>query len=192
MREDMYFDESDVVKIQKEESLSGFSDLELVRLSQNDIDAYRKRCVWICRSCGFRMPYLDSPLHRGEYDVHSMKCAKMMKKTNRSNYKVCNKFMVLKHLDDISFDSVYFNELFARYQDRLIHESRKSYSIDAPDEIYCFLLGTFTKIVGQFARDLFFQSKSDKWFSSFFWTSIQNRLADLQKTASYLKRTPSL
>jgi len=186
----MFFDQSDVVKIKKEESLSEFSDFELVRLSQNDIDMYRKRCVWICPSCGCRMPYLDSLLVCGEYYVHSMKCARMIKRSNKSDYKVCNKGMILKHLYDLSFDSIYFNELFARYQDRLIYESRKSHFIDAPDEVYCFLLGAFTKIVGKFAREKSFQSQSDKWFSSFFWTSIQHKLADLQKTASYLKRTP--
>jgi hypothetical protein len=98
--------------------------------------------------------------------------------------------MTLKRNDNKTFDSIYFEELFARYQDRLVKESLGSHLIDYPDEVYSFLICAFSKIVSQFARENNLSEKSDKWFSSFFWRSIQNKIADLQKTNNYAKRTP--
>jgi len=121
-----------------------------------------------------------------------MRCPQEVNRKNSSVISVCYKNMNLVHSLGYNLDSEYFNELFARYQDRLIFESKKSWAIDSPDEVYSILSSCFTKIVAQFARKKEFKSRTDKWFSSFFWSSIQNRIADLQKTRNYLKRTPPI
>ena len=182
----------DFLKIEKKEFLSDLSDLKLVRLFQKEVDEYRKTCWWVCPSCGCRVRYIDSLLLRGEYYVHVMRCPQETVKKRGVTFTLCKKNMNIIHPKGLRLDSVYFNDLFARYQDNLIYESKKSWAIDSPDEIYSMLSVAFSKIVAQFARDKEFKSKSDKWFSSFFWTSVQNKIADLQKTKNYLKRTPAI
>jgi hypothetical protein len=60
--------------------------------------------------------------------------------------------------------------------------------IDSVDEIYSFVAVQFFKIISQFARrDM--EETSDKWFSSFLWKAVQNRIFDLNKTNNYLKRS---
>jgi hypothetical protein len=182
----------DCLKIEKKDSFVDLSDLELVRLFQKDVDEYRRTCWWVCPSCGCRVRYLDSLLIRGNYYVHVMRCPQEEVKKRGTVFSLCKSNMNLYHPKGIHLDSVYFNELFARYQDTIIYESKKSWAIDSPDEIYSLLSVAFSKIVAQFARDKKFKSKTDKWFSSFFWSSIKNKIADLQKTKNYLKRTPAI
>lgn len=180
----------EVVKAKKHKSLSEYSDYDLVKLTQEDVDFYRSDCKWECKKCGCRFEYEDSLYLCGASYIHEMKCPNETKIKGR--FKKCKGKMFLIRTDNVPFDSPFFNELFARYQDRIIWESMKSHSVDYPDEIYSTLISSFLKIVLQFARDENFTSKSDKWFSSFFWRSVQNKIADMQKMNTYNKRCPTV
>jgi len=96
----------------------------------------------------------------------------------------------LDHKTDIQFCSVHFDSLFVKYSKRMVRESMGCGMIDAPSEVYSLLSSSFMKIVGMFDRNTGLTKTSDKWFSSFFWRAIQNKIADLNKTNNYIKRTP--
>jgi len=183
----------DIINLPKDPKMAHLSDLQLVRLAQKDVDNYRQECYWECVNTGLRISYLDSLLVMGRVYVHAARTADFphkLKDIPKEKRKKRSRYMVLKRGDNKEFDSLYFNDLFARYHSRLVTESIKSANIDSPDEVYTYLIGAFSKIVNQFARDKKFDEKSEKWFSSFFWRSIQNKIADLQKTNNYAKRSP--
>jgi len=186
----MTYGDFDVIKIKRDDKLSELGDYQLVKSTQKDVDKYRKECYWVCPECGYRIRYEHSLLMMGKYYVHEMRCPEEI--TRKKSFKECKCKMTLIRDDEKVFDSVYFNELFARYQNRIVWESRKSYAVDSPDEVYSMLVSSFLKISLQFARDRIFTSSSDKWFSSFFWRSVQNKIADLQKTNTYNKRCPTV
>lgn len=186
----MSYQDFDVIKITRDEKLVDYTDYRLVKLTQRDVDEYRSECYWQCPDCGYKIPYKHSLLITGKYYIHEMRCPD--ETYSGRSFKECKCKMILIREDDKGFDSVYFNELFARYQERIVWESKKSFAVDSPDEVYSTLTYAFLKIVLQFARDPNFTSKSDKWFSSFFWRSAQNKIADLQKTNTYNKRCPTV
>ena len=168
----------DVIKINTNLELKDIDDEVLVSLAQSDIDLYRHNCEWDCGNCGCVISYNASlAIYNTQY-IHNTKCPK------------CKKPMGLRHNKNEHFHSDHFTELFARYQNKMISESIRCSNIESPDEIYSILSGFFMKIVGKFARDSFFTKKSNKWFSSYFFTSIKNRIADIKKTQNYNKRTP--
>jgi len=185
--------EFDTIKIKRNSQLKGVEDYPLIKMAQEDIDKDRMKCYWLCSECGYIVEYKESLAVFDSYYIHELKCFNRLKKGRRGVIRhECKSKMILIRPDNKGFDSIYFNELFARYQDRLIWESKKSFLIDSPDEVYSFLSGYFSKIVSQFAREKSFSSKSNKWFSSFFWKSIQNKIADLRKTNNYNKRRPTV
>ena len=186
----MSYNKFDVVKAKKSDEFIDLNDHVLVQMTQRDVDEYRDKCFWICPKCGYRIKYITSLLISGKNYIHEMKCPDEIE--DSKTFARCKGKMILKRNDDLPFDSIYFNELFARYQDRIVWESMKSFAVDSPDEVYSTLIAAFLKIVLQFARDKSFTSKSDKWFSSFFWRSVQNKIADLQKTNTYNKRCPTV
>ena len=57
-------------------------------------------------------------------------------------------------------------------------------------QIYSYIISAFSKIVAQFNRNGNMKKVSNKWFSSFLWISINNKIADLVKTNNYNKRSP--
>jgi len=180
----MKHDFFEVTKQRTNNELSGFSDFELVKHAQKDIDRDRMDRMWRCSECKDEISYLDSLLIANKDYVHEFRCV-----NNNKSHK-CNKKMAFIAGDNQGLNSVYFDELFARYQDRMIKESMSG-NADSPDEIYSVLIMSFYKIVSQFARNTL-KEKSPKWFSSFFWRSIQNRLADIQKTNAYSVRSPQI
>jgi hypothetical protein len=188
----MIAEKFEVLKVKQNPKLEEYSDFKLVRLSQRDIDNFRKNCYWKCNICGKEINYLDSLLIRSSYYVHEMRCPEKKDQKRSKKEKSCNKKMKLIRRDGMVFSSIYFNELFARYQHRLIKESMDCSSIDYPDDVYSYLITAFSKIVPQFAREEELIERSDKWFSSFFWKSIQNKIADLNKTNNYSIRNPTI
>jgi len=184
--------EFDYLKIKKNKDLSNLSDFELVKLSQNDIDESRSKCYWKCpdKNCkGNDILYIHSLLENGVLYIHEKRCP--CKKMINKRKIICNKKMILCG-EEKPFDSIYFNELFARYQNYIVRESLNYKNIDSPDEIYCTLISSFFKTVFQFNRDIksTLSNTSEKWFYSFFLTSLKNKLADMQKTKNYNKRNP--
>ena len=178
-----------VIKIKKNDELIGHKDYDLVKLIQKDVDDYRKDCYWVCTDCGYEIKYRTSLLMMGKFYVHEMRCQREISKGKTT--RECKSKMHLHREDKKGFTSYYFDELFSRYQDKIVWESKKSHLIDHSDEVYSVLFSSFLKIVLQFDRNKDLSSKSDKWFSSFFWRSIQNKIADLQKTNTYNKRCPT-
>ena len=143
----------DTIKIKKNDQLKDFEDYSLIKRAQEDIDRYRMGCYWSCPKCEYVVEYSDSLVVFDSCYIHELKCFNKLKKGKKGIVRYeCKSKMKLIRPDEKVFDSIYFNELFARYQDRLIWESKKSYAIDSPDEVYCFLAGYFSKIVSQFAR----------------------------------------
>jgi hypothetical protein len=171
------------LEITKNDSLKDFSDLQLARLAQKDIDQYRRKCRWSCKTCGNTISYIDSLVIKGEAYVHEARCPGI-----KDNGKKCNRKMELIRKDDTKFDSIYFSELFSRYQNMMAKQGYKFQFIDSVDEIYSFVAVQFFKIISQFARREM-EETSEKWFSSFLWKSVQNRIFDLNKTNNYLKRS---
>lgn len=168
--------------------LKDHSDFDLVRLAQKDIDKFRNQCYWKCQQCGHELMSLDSLISFSEFYIHDIRCKNKIHR--KSRHKICNSKMNLVNIYGNKMDSIYFNELFSRYQKRLVQESAGCSSIDHPDEIYSSLVTCFLKIVAQFARNKNLKEVSEKWFSSFFWQSIQNKISDLKKTNNYAKRCP--
>ena len=181
-----------IIRVKKDEELSEYKDYDLVKLIQKDVDKYRNKCYWVCPSCGSKARYRTSLLVMGKFYVHEMKCQKEVPKGKGTKTKECKTKMNLLRDDGKILSSVYFDELFSRYQDKIVWESKKSHLIDHPDEVYSTLSSSFLKIVLQFDRKKNLNVKSDKWFSSFFWISVQNKIADLQKTNTYNKRCPTV
>lgn len=180
-----------VVKQKNNDLLSKFSDEELVELSQEDIDSYRMNCSWECSSCGHKIPYLHSLYDKGNVRyLHEYKCNNMIKKKRSS--KKCNTKMHLIHNENKELNSIYFDELFARFQNDMIRESANYDYHDSFEEVYSSLLQQFMKIVTMFNRDSGMKKTSDKWFRSFFWRSIKNRIVDIRKSESHSKRSPQI
>jgi hypothetical protein len=182
----------DYLRVKKNKDLQHMSDFELVRKSQDEVDKFRSKCYWKCSDpeCkGGTIKYIHSLIDSGSLYLHERRCQHVTKTDKRSI--ICNRKMILCG-DDRQFDSIYFTELFARFQNWMIKESLNYSNIDSSDEIYCILVESFSKSVFQFARGIHsdFSNKSDKWFSSYLWTSGKNRLADLKKTKNYNKRNP--
>ena len=100
--------------------------------------------------------------------------------------------MVLNRDDGKDFSSPYFNELYARYQDRIISEANRCKDIECPYEIYGILCGFFMKIAGKFNRNTNMVKTGERWFGSYFWRSIKNKVADIKKTKNYGKRAPGV
>ena len=150
------------------------------------VDMYRKDCDWVCGECGFTMSYIDSIIVREQPYVHEMRCIN----TVGEKGNICNRKMHLHKDDGSSFSSSSFDRLYRKYQKNMIKESVNSSSVDNPNEIYSHISSCFMKIVGMFNRVGNLTKKSDKWFSSFFWQSVQNKIADLKKTNNYRKRAP--
>lgn len=180
----------DYLNVKNSEELKNMTDFELVKLSQKDIDEYRADTYWECKECGCKISYKNSLLLTDSIYVNEMRCPNILK-TKKTYYK-CNKKMDLIKPDGSFLDSLYFNEIFARYQDKIIQKCNKGSYIKDPSDLYCDILLSFIKIVGQFDRDNTRKRKSQKWFSSFFWTSINNKMSDIIKTENYNKRSPTL
>lgn len=168
-----------VLKIKKNKLFEDYNDDQLVRLAQEDILKFRSNCDWYCDDCGCKVSYSKSLKDNQTNYVHDLKC------------EPCSKKMILRERNKKEFHSAHFNEIFARYQDMIIQHSVKSGKyIDSPDEVYSFLCSAFLKIVAMFDLDSSLKKTSEKWFSSFVWKSLRNKLFDLKKTNSYHKRTP--
>ena len=178
----------DYLKVKKNKKFKDEKDEDLVKLAQQDMDKYRMECDWSCPSCSKSVPYVDSLIISGESYIHEIRACNLNIECNSSDS--CKKKMDLKRNDNKGFQSEAFEELFARYQGWIIHESEKAKAIDSPEEIYGELCAAFSKIVGMFAREGDFSKTSEKWFSSFFYKSIQNKISDIQKTKNYQKRSP--
>ena len=100
--------------------------------------------------------------------------------------------MILKNDGGKKLDSIYFNELFFRYKDKMMSESRNYANIDSYEEIYSSLISLFIKVVGVFAREEKWEKTGNKWFSSFFWRAVKNKIIDIRKMRNYSKRSPSV
>jgi hypothetical protein len=179
-------DALDVLRIKQNEKLANISDEELVSFSQKEIDNFRFSCHWVCDKCNNKIKYKDSLEKNDEKYIHELKCYEVSQDIK------CRTPMKLIHNKNYDFNSVYFEELLARYQDRIIAEAMKCKAIEDPYEVYSIILGFFMKIVGKFARDEVLLKTSDKWFSTYFWVSIRNKTTDLRKSNNYIKRTPSV
>ena len=182
----------DYLRVKRNKDLKDITDFELVRKSQKEVDEFRSKCYWKCsdpKCKGGTIKYVHSLIDSGSLYLHERRCQYTTKTNKRS--VICNKKMILCG-DDKQFDSIYFTELFARFQGWMIKESLNYSNIDSSDEIYCILVESFSKSVFQFARNIHsnFSNKSDKWFSSYLWISGKNKLADLKKTKNYNKRNP--
>jgi len=162
------------------------TDEELVALSQTDIDNYRKKCTWECPLCGFTISYQDSLKKNNSIYIHEIRCNNFMGK------KECKGKMVLKNSIGEKLDSIYFNELFFRYKSKMMKESRNYQNIDSFEEIYSSLISLFIKVVGMFAREEKWEKTGNKWFSSFFWRAVKNKIIDIRKMKNYNKRSPSV
>lgn len=176
------------LQVKKKKKYKEVKDEDLVKEAQMDMDNYRSRCEWSCPSCGKKDSYTNSILKTGELYVHEIRSYNLGIKCDSSSS--CKKKMDLVSNNSEEFHSDAFDELFARYQGWIIYESEKARGIDSPEEIYCELCGSFSKIVGMFARGDNFSKVSEKWFSSFFYKSMKNKISDIQKTKNYQKRSP--
>jgi len=181
----------DVVKAKKDEKFKDYSDYKLILLCQKEMDEHRKECKWECLSCGMSFYYSNSLFIECSEYVHEMNCPNVLC-NDSGHWKMCNEKMGLVHKSGNDFQSEYFNELFARYQNRLVVESRNASNVESPDEIYSILLETFMKTIYDFARESKLDEKSKRWFSSFFWVSVRNRIYDISKKYSSVKRSPNI
>lgn len=175
----------DVMRIAANPNLKTVEDEDLVSLAQEDLDLYRHECSWRCE-CGEYISYSDSLVQFKEDYIHELKCP------NKLEDSVCRKNMVLEHPSGKIFTSMYFDELFSRFQDRIISEAMKWRDSEDPYEVYASLSGFFMKIIGKFARNKDFEKKSNSWFSSYFWRAIRNKSTDIRKTKNYSKRSPTV
>jgi len=179
-------DALEVMRVPFNNELNNISDEELVALAQQDIDLFRCACLWRCQNCGHEIGYKQSLIIPKEKYIHELKCCNIFKKSG------CKSSMILVHPNNLELSSHYFDELYARYQDRIIAESAKFGSGEDSYDVYAALSGFFPKIVGKFARDKRFHKKSDNWFSSYFWISIKNKSTDIRKAKKYIKRSPTV
>ncbi len=173
----------EIMRIPSNCNLKNINDDVLVSLAQDDIDIFRQSCTWECNLCDKKISYKDSLNKLNEKYIHELKCSDI-------NHTKCKSLMALKHKNDVNLNSLYFDELLARYQDRMIAEAMKCKGIEDPYEVYSILMGFFMKIVGKFAREKSFSKTSEKWFSTYFWVSIRNKTTDIRKTNNYIKRSP--
>lgn len=178
----------DYLKIKRNKDFKDIKDEDLVKQAQIDMDSYRNECFWSCPKCSKSVSYTDSLSCLNEKYIHEVRACNLNVKCDILTS--CKKKMDLKNKNDVQFSSAAFDEIFARYQGRIVHESEKAKIIDAPEEIYGELCSSFSKIVGMFARSGDFSKTSERWFSSFFYKSIQNKISDIQKTKNYKKRSP--
>ena len=179
------------MRVPRNPDLENIEDEDLVSLAQEDIDIYRNECDWEC-SCGNRISYAKSINKLGVCYAHEIRCSDVVDISRKIENPNCKKPMILKNRSKNNFDSIYFNELFSRYQDRIIAEAAKCGTGEDPYDVYAILSGFFMKIVGKFARGGGFKKKSDSWFSSYFWRSIRNKTTDIRKTETYNKRSPTV
>ena len=181
-------DSLDIMRVASNLKLKDVSDETLVSLCQEDIDLFRHSCVWECNICKNSISYSESLIELDEKYIHELKCSNV-KNTNRDK---CKGFMSLKHKNDYNLNSIYFDELLARYQDKMISEAMSCKKIEDPYEVYSIIIGFFMKIIGKFARDKSFLKTSHKWFSTYFWTAMRNKTIDIRKSHNYIKRSPSV
>lgn len=178
--------------ISRKQKFSQIEDEELVAFAQKDIDAYRSKCIWKCPMCGHSMSYVDSLLEVESPYVHEMKCTNLVE-SKKGDLVKCNTKMILERKDNLSFHSEYFDELFARHNKAIVGEA-KFFDInnDFFNEVYSALCLVFFKSVAMFARTGNMTKTSNKWFKSFLYIGMKNKMVDLRKTSSYTKRTPSV
>jgi len=176
------------LRIEKKKKFKDAKDEELVKQAQQETDEYRMYCDWTCPECKKSVSYIDSLLILDEIYIHETRAYALNIKCEKSDS--CKKKMSLHRRDGKTFSSDAFEELFARYQGWIVHESERAKAIDSPEEIYGDLCAAFSKVVSMFARTGDFSKTSEKWFSSFFYKSIQNKISDIQKTKNYQKRSP--
>lgn len=179
------------VKMEDKLNLKKLSDEELVEVSQKDIDDYRNSCYWECPECGHCVDYSDMLNIKGKEYIHESRCINNIVNPKNRNIKICNSNMILKNKDNRKLDSKAFDVLYERYLSKIKNESFNQRNADTYEEVYSILSSVFPKIVCMFARNGM-KKTSDKWFSSFFWRSIKNRIIDIKKTNSYTKRTPNV
>lgn len=178
--------------IKKKQKFDKIEDEELVYLAQKDIDIYRSKCFWRCPMCGHTMSYVDSLAEMESPYVHEMKCTNMIKNKKGDLIK-CNSRMILERPGNSSFESEYFDELFARHNKNIMSESSFfDINSDSFSEVYSALCLVFFKSVAMFARTGNMTKTSNKWFKSFLYMGMKNKMVDLRKTSSYVKRAPSV
>lgn len=178
--------EENYLKVKCSKKLNDYTNEELVKLAQKDIDEYRYSCEWECQECGYVLSYKNSLSLKEQPYIHELKCPNSFLREE----KICGHKMILTRENGVSLNSIYFNELFARFQSKLMSESKKVRAENF-EEVYSSLCSNFMKIVAMFARGEFTQT-SIRWFSSFVQTSISNKIVDIHKMLNYNKRSPTV
>lgn len=185
----------DIVNIKKNKDMSGVSNEDLAYMAQQDLDEYRMECDWMCQNCKKTISYEESLEICGKKYIHSMKCNNIIVDELSLKKIKCRREMFLVHNENLDFNSLYFDELFARHVDIIKSEAMNHKNIDAAQDLFSLMMDSFIKVVGNFGRNKDnddFTKTSKNWFTTFLRTSLHNRAYDADKTVNYQRRNPGI